>query len=408
MRAVQFVFSYPRYIYTQAAGRVSPKAYYGPRSCIALRDVPEPGLRGPHWVKLRSVLSGFCGSDLGAILLHDNPTVQAFASFPFTFGHENCSVVEEVGSAVQGIERGERVTIIPFLSCRVRGIEDLCGACLKGHSENCENFAEGALPPGLDTGYCKGTGGGWSKYYLAHETQVFKVPESLSDEQVATIEPLASAMHPMLTAPPECGQKVLVIGAGVIGLGLIASIRALGIDCHVTAVEPVALNAGKAREFGADEVIDPAAEDVFERTARITGAKVYKPMLSQKLCMGGFDRVYDCVGSADTLNQAFRVAAGHGKVVLIGIHAVGKLDLTPLWLKGLHLIGNHGHGLEDYRGNPENTYEIIVDLMSRGKLDISALITHRFTLDRYAEAIDVNMHKAANDAIKTVFDLTGE
>lgn len=56
------------------------------------------------------MLSGFCGSDLGAIKLHDNPTVQAFASFPFTFGHENCSVVEEVGSAVDGIEEGERVT----------------------------------------------------------------------------------------------------------------------------------------------------------------------------------------------------------------------------------------------------------------------------------------------------------
>jgi L-iditol 2-dehydrogenase len=94
MRAVQFVFSYPRYGYTQVAGRIRPSEFYGPRSCVALRDVPEPELRGPDWVKLRSVLSGFCGSDLGAILLHDNPTVQAFASFPFTLGHENCSIVE--------------------------------------------------------------------------------------------------------------------------------------------------------------------------------------------------------------------------------------------------------------------------------------------------------------------------
>lgn len=114
------------------------------------------------------------------------------------------------------------------------------------------------------------------------------------------------------------------------------------------------------------------------------------------------------MGSTDTLNLALRLAAGHAKVVLIGIHAVGKLDLTPLWLKGLHLIGNHGHGPEEYRGKTERTYEIVVDLMSKGKLDITDIIPHRFTLDQYKEAIEVNMHKSASKAIKTIFDLTNE
>lgn len=408
MRALQFDFSIARWGYTKVAGAIRPREFYGPRSCVRLNEVAEPELRGPEWVKLRSMMSGFCGSDLGLILLHDSPTTQPFASFPFTIGHENSSVVEEVGSDVEGVEVGERVAVNPILGCEVRGIDPPCGPCSRGFPAICENFAEGDLAPGMFIGFCADTGGGWGKYYIAHRSQIVKVPEEFSHEQVVMLEPLCSSLYPVLRGLPRDGDHVLVIGCGVIGLGVIAAIRGLDVDCRITAVEPVESNAEKALQKGADQVIDPAGEDIYERTAEITGARVYKPILEKKICMGGFDRIFDCVGSTDTINESFRVAAGEATVVLIGIQIPGRVDWAPVWMKGLTIIGNLGYGDWEYRGEVRPCYEIAVDLVKSGKVDLLDLITHRFTLDEYVEAIEVNMHKEEYGAVKSLFDLSGE
>lgn len=405
MRAVQFDFSMSRYAYTKAAGALRPSEFYGPRSCVHLNDVPEPTIRGPHWLKLRSVLSGICGSDMGAVLLHDSPTIQAFASFPFTFGHENYSVVEEVGQAVKCVVPGDRVVVIPLLGCATRDIEPMCGPCSSGFVGACENFAEGSLAPGTNTGFCRDTGGGWSKYYLAHESQIVKVPDGMTDEQAVMIEPFCSALHPVMRGLPSDGDSVLVIGAGVIGLGVVAAIRALGVDCHIAVSEPVARNRSEALAKGADETIDPESEFLYERAGAITGARIYKPMLEKKICMGGFDRVFDCVGSTGTVNDAFRLAAGSSTVVLIGIQVLKRLDWTPVWLKGITLIGNMCYGLADYEGQRVHSFDIAIDLIGKGKVDMSDIITHRFALDDYREAIALNMDKGANNMIKSVFEL---
>lgn len=406
--AVQFDFSLARYGYTKMAGLINPKEFYGPRSCVSMRDVPEPELPGPRWLKLRSVLSGFCGSDIGAILLHDSPTVQPFASFPFTFGHENYSLVEEVGSEVKGVRKGERVTIMPFLGCEVRGIDPPCGPCSQGYNNICENFAEGALAPAPNTGFCRDTGGGWSKYYLAHDSQVVKIPKALSDEQAVMIENLCSSLYPVLRALPQPGEKVLVIGCGPIGLGVIASIRGLGADCHITAADPVELNREKAREKGADEIIDPCRESLYERTARITGAKIYKPLLEKQICMGGFDRIFDCVGSTQTINDSFRIAASGATIVLIGIKMTKTVDWTPVWMKGLTILGDLGYAPAEYLGKRQHCFYIAMDLMKKGRIEMTDLITHRFSIDEWARAIEVNACKTANGAIKTIFDLTDQ
>lgn len=408
MKAVQFDFNLARYGYTKAAGTLRPGEYYGPRSCVSLRDVPEPELRGPRWLKLRTVLSGFCGSDLGLIMLHDSPTTQPFASFPFTIGHENCAVVEEAGSEVEGFREGQRVALNPTLGCVVRGIDPPCGPCSRGFQSVCENFAEGDLEPGMFTGFCSDTGGGWSKFFVAHESQLFDVPDSFTDEQVMMLEPICSSLYPVLRGVPKDGDEVLVIGCGVIGLGVIASIRALGIDCRITAIEPVQMNARKAREKGADELIDPGVDSIYDRAVQITGAKLYKPMLQKSICTGGFDRIFDCVGSTKTINESFRVAAGEATVVIIGIQIPGRVDWAPVWMKGLKIIGNLGHGSAEYGGKKLHCFEIAIDLVKNGRIDLTDLITHRFTLDEYRKAIEVNMNKASHKAFKTLFDLSGE
>lgn len=409
MKAVQFEFSIPRWGFTKLAGAVSPGMFNGRTGCVQMRDIPEPSLRGPRWVKLRSVLSGFCGSDIGAIMLHDSPTAEPFTSFPFVLGHENCSIVADVGSEVEGIEVGDRVTVLPPLGCAARQIEPPCGPCSRGDVGLCENFAEGALCPGVDIGFCADTGGGWSKYYLVPSSNVVKVPDSLSDEQVVIMESLCSSLHPVSRVRPRDGESVLVIGCGAIGLGVIASIKALGIDCRITGLEPVPLNREKAREKGADEMIDPASESIYERTAGITGARVYRPVILEKeICMGGFDCVFDCVGSTRSIYESLRVAAGGGRVALIGIQTPRRVDWTPVWLKGLTIVGCHAEGMDEYEGATMSTFELAIRLVEEGKVDLTDLITHRFLLDEYRKAIEVNMHKARFGAIKTIFDLSGE
>lgn len=405
MKAVQFRFSLPRYGYTKIAGMITQREFYSSRSCVSFVDIPEPELRGPKWVKLRSVLSGFCGSDLGAITLHDSPTTQPFASFPFVLGHENYSLVEEVGSEVKGLAKGDRVIINPALGCAVRDIAPSCGPCSRGDSSICENFAEGAISPGTNTGFCRDTGGGWSKYYLAHESQVIKIPDSISDEEAVLIEPLCSALHPVMRANVEDEMHVLVMGCGVIGLGVIASLRGLGIGCHITGVDLVKKNREKALEKGADVVVDPSSESIFEKATDITGAKRYKPMLEKEICMGGFDRIFDCVGSTESINSSFRLAAGDALYVLIGIQTPKVIDWTPVWMKGLKILGNLGYGMNEYKGSIMHTFDIAIDLVKEKKVVMKDIITHIFKLDEYVKAIQVNLNKGRYGAIKTIFDL---
>jgi threonine dehydrogenase-like Zn-dependent dehydrogenase len=406
MKAVQFQLSLPRYGLSKVAGLISGRAFHGAASCLSLNEVPEPEIIGPRWVKLRSVLSGFCGSDLGIITLKNHPSAQPFSSFPLTLGHENFSIVEEVGAEVTGVRTGDRVLLDPHLCCEVRGIDPVCRSCARGEKCRCQNFAEGEISPGLITGACADTGGGWAEYYLAHESQLYRVPPTWTPEAAVMVEPLCGPLNHVMRARPGDGETVMVYGCGVMGLGVIAAIRALRIRCHITAVEVAELNIEKARELGADEVIVPHRESLFERAEKITGAKRYKPQFAGEICMGGFNKIFDTLGSTATINQSLRLAAGGGTFVLVGIQMPWAVDWTPVWLKGLNITGGQGCGTAEYRGARQYIFDIAMELVDTGKVDLTSMITHRFSLDEYRRAIEVNQAKASHGAIKTVFEVS--
>ncbi len=144
-------------------------------------DYPEPKILGPEWVKVRSLLSGICGSDIRLITLSESMYLSPLVSFPAVLGHEVVGVVEEVGEGVRGVAEGDRVVLDNVLSCRVRGL-DPCPSCREGRYSLCYNFDRGILSPGMFTGVCKDTGGGWGEYFVAHEFQLFKVPSEVRDE----------------------------------------------------------------------------------------------------------------------------------------------------------------------------------------------------------------------------------
>ena len=166
MKALQFSVNVPKFIAAKALGAVFGNRvfYSGPFRTIRLKDIPEPTLPTPEWVKLRTTYCGFCGSDLNLISLHDSPTASPFTSFPCVIGHEIVAEVMEVGSRVSLFKPGDRVVINPALGCERAVSTRPVPCCRSGRPGSCENFAQGNLPPGMFIGINSGVNGGFAPY----------------------------------------------------------------------------------------------------------------------------------------------------------------------------------------------------------------------------------------------------
>jgi L-iditol 2-dehydrogenase len=238
MKALQFRFSIPRYVYSKLVGRFRPDAYWDGYSALSYTDIPEPVLRTDHWVRVQTQLSGICGSDMSALFLKGPPDspVTPFVSFPMVMGHEIVGRVIEVGPAVRRVAVGQRVVINPMLSCTPRGIEPPCPWCQAGEFSLCRNFAEGTLPPGLLIGSNNAVNGGYAPLLAVHEQQCVVVPDGVSQRHAVLTDPIAVTLRAILRHPPGAGDVCLVYGCGILGLGAIACVRALHPRAHVIAV----------------------------------------------------------------------------------------------------------------------------------------------------------------------------
>lgn len=401
MKALQFSVTVPQYAALIVLGAVNKRCYYqGPLATIKLVDVPEPSLPSPDWVKIKTAICGFCGSDLNLILLRDSPTASPFTSFPCTIGHEFSGEVVEVGGNVNGVKAGDPVTIAPPLSCHIRGIEPECRSCRMGRPSNCENFAEGNIAPGMFSGICRDIGGGFAPYLVAHKSQVYRLPDGVSLKEGAIMEPLAVAIQAVLDNRPDHDEEVLIVGAGVIGNLLVQVMRALDIKCSITVAEPSPFHAQLAAKVGANRLITDG--DLLLHTQRITGARAYKPMLGPEILMGGFARIYDTVASNQTLNAGMRALRTGGVLSIVGISKEAKFDLTPLWLKLQTVKGVYCYGYNDFQGQRKHAFEIALDLARQKKVQLEPMITHAFLIEDYREMIEVNLRKGKHKAVKTV------
>jgi len=213
-------------------------------------------------------------------------------------------------------------------------------------------------------------------------------------------EPVAVALQTIFDNMPDAGEKVLVIGGGVIGNLVIQSIKSLVPECNVSVIEPSSFASDLAKKAGADEII--SSKDVFKQTSRITGARFYKPLLGMEIPMGGFNRIYDTVGISSTLNLGMRLLAAMGTLSVVGIGGDVKLDLTPLWLKLQTVKGVYAYGHVEFNGKTQHVFEIAMDLMNNGKIQADTLVTHKFELEDYEQMIEVNLNKQKHRAVKTV------
>jgi len=352
-----------------------------PASALRLEDIRPPRLPGAGWHMVKPRLSGICGSDQALLSGKASLHLAALTSTPFVPGHE---IVGELAD-------GRRVVVQPALGCAVRGLEP-CPECAAGLPALCRHTIDGTISAGLQTGYCRDCGGGWSEALVAHESQLHEVPDELSDEDAVMVEPLACALHAAAIADPQPGERIAIIGAGTIGLLTLAAVRQAAPAATLLAVAKHKGQEGAARRFGADDVCAP--DRLHIEGARLTGARRLVGHQGRELLLGGFDRVLDCVGSGESLEQATTITRPRGRVVLVGMPGALKADLAAAWLRELELKGAYGY---------EHDFPAAIEFARA--LRPGRLIDRGWPLHTYKRALEAAPKAARNGHPKTVFEI---
>jgi len=372
---------------------------------LQLLDAVAPDRPGDDWFPLRPLLSGICGSDLATLDGRTSRYFEDLVSFPFVPGHEVVGVLDDGGTDHAGrtLAPGTRAVIEPVLGCAPRHIRPPCTQCGSGHTGLCGNLASGALAPGLQTGFCTDTGGGWSTAPLmAHTSQLHAVPDALSDQDAVLIEPTACAVHAALSSRVADGDLVAVVGAGTLGLTTVAALHSVvrpTAPCTVVVGAKHPRQRELAASLGADQVVPP------DQLARAVRRRAGSLVLSGRLTEGA-DVVFDCVGTSASITEALTLVRPRGRVVLVGMPGKVGVDLAPLWHRELTLVGAYAYGSEaapEPGGPDRRTFEVAIDLV--GSAGLGRLVSALYPLERYEEALVHAGAAGRRGAVKVAFDL---
>ena len=392
MRALRFDRKPTKYAAAFVAGSLRPGrgAAWGP---LDLVDDDAPDLPGAGWVRIAPRLAGICGSDLSTMDGRASRYFEPIVSFPFTPGHEVVADVVGDDSRAGIGDRPRRVVVVPVLSCVTRGIDPMCANCQAGRINRCERIAFGHLEPGLQSGFCRDTGGGWSTSMVAHTSQLVDVPDGLTDEGAVIVEPTACAVH---AARRYTGEQTAIIGAGTVGLLTLAAItdrrrtESLG-DAPVVVTAKYAEQRRLAKELGADVVCEP--DELPRWVRRMSGSLAVGDQLTS-----GFGHVVDCVGSSGSIDQALKIAAPGGEVLLVGMPAKVSLELTGLWHRETAIRGCYAYEHADFL--------TAIDVVRR--FDLGRLVSATYPLRDYRDAIEHAATAGRRGAVKVAFDLRNE
>jgi len=279
----------------------------------------------------------------------------------------------------------------------------VCDACAGGALGDCERIAFGDLAPGLQTGFCCDTGGGWATQMVAHPSQLHPVPAAMSDEAAVMVEPTACALHGALAAGIAEGDTVVVVGAGTLGLLTIAAVRRYTSAGTVVAVAKHPVQRELARALGATTVVEPA--ELKRAVRRITGSLALGDGDIVRLT-GGADVVIDCVGSEASLADSLAVVRPRGRVTMTGMPGHVHVDLTGLWQREITLAGAYAYGTEMVDGARRRTFDLAFELVEAA--DLGRLVTATYPLARFTDAVAHAAAAGSRGAVKIAFDLRDE
>ncbi|KAF4551116.1 Sorbitol dehydrogenase-like protein [Elsinoe fawcettii] len=345
---------------------------------LRLEDVPTPAPL-PHQVQIRPRATGICGTDMHYYSAGRNGIFTV--TTPLVLGHEAAGEVVAVGSDVKNIKVGDRVAVEPQRPCST------CPQCKAGTYNVCPSMkfsgSASASPP---------VQGSLQELYCHEAAFVHSLPEKLSWIEGAMVEPLSVAVHAVKRSGLRVGQRVLILGAGPVGLLCAAVAKVSGassiamIDIDSARLEFARAN-GLANAIHTIPMRENEGEDKDAFPARLA---------KEALVADGFglcEVVFDCTGVATCVNIGIRCAAPCGKVVLVGmgaakqsievgVAAVREVDLVAVWRYA-------------------NTFSTAIALLTSGQVDVKAFVTHTYDLTEAAKALETVVARPA-DLVKCV------
>ncbi|WP_419927179.1 zinc-dependent alcohol dehydrogenase [Candidatus Poriferisocius sp.] len=385
MEALVFERKPVRYVAAAAASRVVPGAGGGVGP-LRLRDIDPPELPGPDWHTIRPRLTGICGSDLATVEGRSSRYFEPLVSFPFVPGHEVVGVDDD----------GRRLALEPVLGPAARDEPLPFPGAAPGDGEDYGYLLGGAIKDGIQIGFCSSTGGGWGEALVAHQSQLHRVPDNFTDEAAVMLEPAAGGVHAALKAQVQPGDSVAVLGAGTMGLCSLAALRSLTEAGTVITTAKYPHQRDLAAALGADIVVDP--REVRRAARRFCGCRMLGDYLS-----GGVDITIDAVGNPGSVADAIAITRPRGRVVLLGMPESARIDLTGLWHRETEMVGAYTYGTEFLHGGRTATsFEMAFDLVASANLE--QLVSARYPLHRYREAIAHAAEAGSRGAIKVVFE----
>jgi threonine 3-dehydrogenase len=328
---------------------------------VWMEDVPMPKV-GANDILLKVKKAAICGTDLH-IYKWDEWAQQTIKT-PVIIGHEYMGEVVEVGSEVDRVKVGERVTVEGHISC------GFCRNCRRGRQHICTNTI----------GIGVNRDGGFAEYIAVPAKNVLHIDEGISDEMMAIMDPLGNATHTALSFP-LLGEDVLITGIGGPIGAMAAAICKFSGARNIIGTDLSKYRRDLARKMGATRVIDPTKESIKE------AMKVHH-------MVSGFDIGLECSGSPVAFNDMVNHMYNGGKISLLGLLPQStQINWSKLIFKGLTLKGIYGR--EMY----ETWYQM--EMMLTSGLDISEIITHRFKADDFQKGFDI---MEAGDCGKIILD----
>lgn len=322
---------------------------------VVLRDLARP-VADRDQVVVRIAAVGVCGSDVH--YFHEGRIGDFVVEEPLILGHEASGIIVEVGADVPASRIGERVSIEPQRACRV------CTQCKHGRYNLCVAMEFYATPP-ID--------GAFAEYAAIQADFAFPIPDSMSLEAAALCEPLSVGIWSNQKAGTVPGSRILVAGAGPIGI-VVAQVAAAFGATEIIVSDVVAERREQALRFGATRVIDPLAEDVAA-----LGLEV--------------DAFIDASGAAPAVRAGIMAVAPAGRVVLVGMGG-DDVSLPVSRIQGRELLVT---GVFRYA----NTWPLAIELASSGRVDLDALVTGRFGLSEVEAALEAATTPGSLKAIVT-------
>lgn len=339
---------------------------------LEVKEVPtkEPG-PGEVLVAVHSV--GICGSD---VHYWSQGRIGNFVvNGPMILGHESSGTVIKVGPGVKHLKEGDRVAMEPAVPCYK------CYQCLHGRYNMCADIRCLSTPP-YDGDICR--------YHVHDANFCFKLPDHMTFEEGALLEPISVGVYACRRAGVTLGTRVLITGAGPIGLVNILVARAMGAD-KIVITDLVQQRLDVAKQIGADETVLVDRDEPVEKTA-----ERIKPMFSDR---EGADVCIECCGAESSVNLCITVARTGGCVVLVGM---GKPTMTiPLLDAAMREV--------DIRGvfRYLNCYPAAMSLIAQRKVNALQLITHRFNIEESAKAFEIASDPKSN-SIKVMIHCADE